>query len=228
MAKQGGQTPLYEQVVKMVKDQIVSGVYSKGDLLPSEKEMIDNLGVSRITVRKALSILSDMGYIRTEKGRGSEVILDVEDLLSRGKFSEEMTEYRRLCMEATQVRIMLEPEIARQVAIKATDEQLASLRIWENHIRMKSPTNAFHLALAEILGNQELVEMLQQLIEVEESKDMVLPEQQEKVAQTLCLQHQKILRAIEARDAEFAYFYMKEHEKYAEQMYEDYFRRVMA
>ena len=72
MAKQGGQTPLYEQVVKMVKDQIVSGVYSKGDLLPSEKEMIDNLGVSRITVRKALSILSDMGYIRTEKGRGSE------------------------------------------------------------------------------------------------------------------------------------------------------------
>ena len=85
---------------------------------------------------------------------------------------------------------------------------------------MKSPTNEFHLALAEILGNQELVEMLQQLIEVEESKapkDMVLPEQQEKVAQTLCLQHQKILRAIEARDAEFAYFYMKEHEKYAEQ-----------
>ena len=230
MAKQGGQTPLYEQVVKMVKDQIVSGVYTKGDLLPSEKEMIDNFGVSRITVRKALSILSDMGYIRTEKGRGSEVILDVEDLLSRGKFSEEMTAYRRLCMEATQVRILLEPEIARQVAIKATDEQLASLRIWENHIRMKNPTNEFHLALAEILGNQELVEMLQQLIEVEESKapkDMVLP-QQEKVAQTLSLQHQKILRAIEARDAEFAYFYMKEHEKYAEQMYEDYFRRVMA
>ena len=61
MAKQGGQTPLYEQVVKMVKDQIVSGVYSKGDLLPSEKEMIDNLGVSRITVRKALSILSLRG-----------------------------------------------------------------------------------------------------------------------------------------------------------------------
>ena len=171
----------------MVKDQIVSGVYTKGDLLPSEKEMIDNFGVSRITVRKALSILSDMGYIRTEKGRGSEVILDVEDLLSRGKFSEEMTAYRRLCMEATQVRILLEPEIARQVAIKATDEQLASLRIWENHIRMKNPTNEFHLALAEILGNQELVEMLQQLIEVEESKapkDMVLPEQQEKVAQT--------------------------------------------
>ena len=54
MAKQGGQTPLYEQVVKMVKDQIVSGVYTKGDLLPSEKEMIDNFGVSRITVRKAL------------------------------------------------------------------------------------------------------------------------------------------------------------------------------
>ena len=99
MAKQGGQTPLYEQVVKMVKDQIVSGVYTKGDLLPSEKEMIDNFGVSRITVRKALSILSDMGYIRTEKGRGSEVILDVEDLLSRGKFSEEMTAYRRLCMD---------------------------------------------------------------------------------------------------------------------------------
>lgn len=120
MAKQGGQTPLYEQVVKMVKDQIVSGVYTKGDLLPSEKARLIILGSVESPSWKALSILSDMGYIRTEKGRGSEVILDVEDLLSRGKFSEEMTAYRRLCMEATQVRILLEPEIARQVAIKAT------------------------------------------------------------------------------------------------------------
>lgn len=230
MSKQGGQTPLYEQVVKAIKDQIVSGVYKKGDLLPSEKELIDDLGVSRITVRKAMSILAEMGYIKTEKGRGSEVILDVEDMLSHNKFAGELREYQRLCMETTQIRLMLEPEIARQVAIKATDEQLASLRIWENQIRIENPTNGFHMALAEILGNQELVEVLQQLIAVEESKapkDMIPPERQEKTAQILCSQHQRILRAIESRDGEFAYFYMKEHEKYIEKMYEDYFRRII-
>lgn len=68
MAKQGGQTPLYEQVVKMVKDQIVSGVYSKGDLLPSEKEMIDNLGVSRITSGKHYQFYLIWGISEQKKG----------------------------------------------------------------------------------------------------------------------------------------------------------------
>ena len=56
---------LYTQVLEQVKSMIAQGVYKKGDLLPSEKELIEMMGVSRITVRKALQILSEAGVIET-------------------------------------------------------------------------------------------------------------------------------------------------------------------
>ena len=43
---------LYTQVLEQVKSMIAQGVYKKGDLLPSEKELIEMMGVSRITVRQ--------------------------------------------------------------------------------------------------------------------------------------------------------------------------------
>ena len=67
---------LYTQVLEQVKSMIAQGVYQKGDLLPSEKELIEMMGVSRITVRKALQILSEAGVIETRKGKGSFVAVD--------------------------------------------------------------------------------------------------------------------------------------------------------
>ena len=49
---------LYEQLVEQIKSMIAQGVYQKGSLLPSEKELMESTGVSRITVREALRILS--------------------------------------------------------------------------------------------------------------------------------------------------------------------------
>ena len=61
---------LYEQVVEQIKNMIVQGIYKKGDLLPSEKELIEMTGVSRITVREALRLLNEAGVIETHKGKG--------------------------------------------------------------------------------------------------------------------------------------------------------------
>ena len=51
-------TKLYEEVIRQIKDMIARGEYKQGDRLPSEKELVEMLGVSRITVREALRILS--------------------------------------------------------------------------------------------------------------------------------------------------------------------------
>lgn len=66
-------TTLYEQVVEQIREQIAKGVYQKGDMLPSEKELIAMTGVSRITVREALKTLAEVGMIETKKGKGSFV-----------------------------------------------------------------------------------------------------------------------------------------------------------
>ena len=64
-------TKLYEEVIRQIKDMIAQGQYAQGQRLPSEKELMEMMGVSRVTVREALRILANMGIIETQKGRGS-------------------------------------------------------------------------------------------------------------------------------------------------------------
>lgn len=67
------QIPLYEQIYKDVSEAITSKKYSPGDKLPSEKELAEQYGVSRITSKKALEILSEEGKITRIAGKGSFV-----------------------------------------------------------------------------------------------------------------------------------------------------------
>ena len=121
---------LYEQVVGRLAAQIEQGVYQQGDFLPSEKELIESTGVSRITVRQALRILGDMGYIETIPGKGSRVIR--EHIPVAGDYTEaQMVDFQvhRMNFEtANQVRLLLEPEIARLAAQVATEEDLEYMR----------------------------------------------------------------------------------------------------
>ena len=77
--------PLYEQVFNRIKDSVRSGEYKKGDLIPSEKELMELMGVSRVTVRQALKMLSDSGIIETRKGKGSIVAVDWKSILDPGE-----------------------------------------------------------------------------------------------------------------------------------------------
>lgn len=228
MTKKSAKTPLYEQLIIEIKGQIMSGTYKKGDLLPSEKELIDSFGVSRITVRKALSILADMGLIETSKGRGSAVLFSIEDMKNHDEYAKELQNYKRSFMETNEVRLMLEPEIASQVARRATDEQIEYLRRVLD--KMSEPLAMdFHVALVEVLDNKELTGILKQMIELEESKapqGIIPPEKQDKTRKIVEEQHKRILKAIEDRDSEFAYFYMKDHTKFMSGLYEEYFGRL--
>ena len=77
--------PLYDQVFDQIKDMIRSGTYCAGDQLPSEKELMERMGVSRVTVRQALRLLADAGIIETRKGKGSIVSVDWKNLLDPGE-----------------------------------------------------------------------------------------------------------------------------------------------
>jgi GntR family transcriptional regulator len=65
--------PLYYQLQELLKEQIESGVWAPGDLLPSEPELARGLGVSRVVVRQALAILEDDRQILRVRGRGTFV-----------------------------------------------------------------------------------------------------------------------------------------------------------
>ena len=72
-APRRGQIPLYQRVRAVLLERILSGQYARGDRLPSETVLADDLGVHRLTVRRALDELSREGLLRARQGAGTFV-----------------------------------------------------------------------------------------------------------------------------------------------------------
>jgi len=64
-------TPIYEQIVMQVKQQILSGALADGDAIPSMRTLAKTLQVSVITVQKAYEELARRGLIESLAGRGT-------------------------------------------------------------------------------------------------------------------------------------------------------------
>jgi GntR family transcriptional regulator len=64
----------YLQVYNTLKSKIISGEFSVGSLLPAEPSLEKMFRVSRITVRKAVEMLSQEGYIKAQRGIGTVVL----------------------------------------------------------------------------------------------------------------------------------------------------------
>lgn len=67
------QLPQYRKLYEQLRKHITSGVYQKGDILPSENELCSVNKVTRPTVRKALDLLANEGFITKHQGLGSVV-----------------------------------------------------------------------------------------------------------------------------------------------------------
>ena len=65
--------PLYQQLVDEIKSQIDSGILKENDRIMTETELSDAYEVSRITVRKAISVLVDEDYLVKQQGIGTFV-----------------------------------------------------------------------------------------------------------------------------------------------------------
>ena len=65
--------PPHRQIAAWILARIASGDLQPGQPVPSEKELVDMLGVARTTARRAIAWLRDEGAVRTVPGRGSYV-----------------------------------------------------------------------------------------------------------------------------------------------------------
>jgi len=84
--------PLYHQLTGILKAEIESGKWRAGEQLPTETNLAELFGISKITVRQGLQELAELGYIRREQGRGTFVAPRKFDEGPRGltSFTEEM------------------------------------------------------------------------------------------------------------------------------------------
>ncbi len=76
--------PVYHQIKEQILEAIAGGLLAEGDPLPSERELVEHLNVSRMTVRRALNELVLSGQLHTRPGKGTYVrAAKVEQLLAR-------------------------------------------------------------------------------------------------------------------------------------------------
>jgi len=73
MVEAGRGIPQYKRVYELLRKHILEGVYKEGDILPSENELCRLHGITRTTVRNALSKLTNDGLIHKHQGKGSIV-----------------------------------------------------------------------------------------------------------------------------------------------------------
>lgn len=154
---------LYEEVAARIEDMIHGGRFAPGDQLPSEKDIMEELGVGRSTVREALLSLRRMGLVTVRSGERARVTAPTATVLV-----DELSGAARhlLAQEGgierfQQARALFEVGLARLAAQLATADDLERLRaaLEENrqaigdHDSFKRTDVAFHFVIAAIPQN---------------------------------------------------------------------------
>lgn len=207
-----------EAAVATLRSFISDGGYAPGDRLPPERELINELGMTRTTLRRALEALEIEGAIWRHVGKGTFVSSHGGDAASGGlaEISRQMTPVRML-----RARLCIEPAIAREAAINASDEALIRMKLARDRAE-SAPTWAeyemhdgtFHRAVAQAADNILLLSLFDQVNQVKRAvawATVVRTTDRPPSGYSSFVEHNKIIGAIEARDPAAAHEAMRAH-----------------
>jgi GntR family transcriptional regulator len=92
MLSRDSSVPLYVQIKEYIRQNILSGVYPPDSRIPSERQLAEQFGVSRLTVKNALDELAQEGLLHTRVGKGTFVSASKinQELHTLSSFTEEM------------------------------------------------------------------------------------------------------------------------------------------
>ena len=100
--------PIYEQIVKQIKSQIMNGELKEGDALPSMRSLAQALRISVITTTRAYEELERDGFIESYTGRGSFVKAQNMELLKEEYLKKVEAHLREACDYAKRCEISQE------------------------------------------------------------------------------------------------------------------------
>lgn len=200
--------PLSHEVTDWLRERIVSGQWKRDERIPSEFELMEQLQVSRGTLREAIKALSHAGMLEVLRGDGTYVRAANE---FDGAAQQVYREHKDT--DVLQLRFALDTQAARLAALRADAGEMAKLReLLDNRRRawhdgdIQAWIDAdwkFHLVVAEASGNRLLHEVYTSFNDIFHGTKM---HQRLLDGFDGCLAagHEELLGAIEARDEETA------------------------
>lgn len=148
-----------EKVFYQIKKRILDGTWSLGEKLPSEKELCEMFGISRVTIRGAMQKLKSVGLIETYQGKGSFVTTKInlsDSVFSKLNITEkdlhDIVEFRELIEYKS---FDLAVENATEEDIKLIENALNDMLVNVNDYKKYSIADyEFHLAIVKASKNK--------------------------------------------------------------------------
>jgi GntR family transcriptional regulator, transcriptional repressor for pyruvate dehydrogenase complex len=206
-------------VLKQIKESILNGTYQPGDKLPPEKELLELFNVSRGSLREALRTLEEFGFIVVKSGVLGGAYVTTKGSTSFASNLFDMLLMQRITFaEVLQVRLLIEPGMARLAAKNRTAEHIQALEELNQNREMavsdrKIPMTVnidFHQAMARASKNQMLC-LLIDAVALFMGKEFKKISFSLKDHQSIIRFHKKITECIKKKDGKNAERLMRDH-----------------
>ncbi|MGN8247560.1 FadR/GntR family transcriptional regulator [Pseudomonas sp. SMV7] len=203
-----------EQALQGIRKLIDEGAYQPGDALPSQRDLAEQLGVSRASLREALSSLSALGLVSVQPGKGVFVQVPPPAAFA-WPYAEQVS-----ASDTFQLRYALEGFAAGQAALALTADDIDRLEGNVEAMRRELLAGrfeaaarldfAFHQLLLQACGNHAMLQVItagQDIFLESQKLPFIRPER----AMETWQEHRKILRALCRRSQAAAQKAMQEH-----------------
>ncbi|GGV47594.1 FadR/GntR family transcriptional regulator [Streptomyces spectabilis] len=198
---------LSEQVIAALRTQISSGEWPVGSRIPTEPELVEQLGVARNTVREAVRALAHNGLLDIRQGSGTYVVATSElaGVMQR-RFAD--ADPRHIA----ELRATLESSAAKLAAERRTERDLKQLdtllarreEAWASGVAeaFVAADATLHMAVVAASHNDVLIALYADLGEV--LRDWLREDIGEELTPAAYMDHGRLVEAIRARDADAA------------------------
>jgi DNA-binding FadR family transcriptional regulator len=208
-----------EIIARDLAQYIVDAQLPPGAMLPREREMIEQLGVGRTTLREALRILETRGVLTIRSGPGGGPVIrhpqpnDLTEALTL------ILQFQRATMvEVLDARIFLEPTAARMAAANITKAEIKRLKDINDEMRANIDSNdrineanqRFHRVIAAATANLVVQIFTETLLTVADSGVDEL-QHSKSFRKTAVQGHDEIIAAFEAKDPDRVEQAMRAH-----------------
>ncbi len=216
--------PLSEKVSDALVSYILESGLKPGDRLPSERELCEQFNVSRTVVREAVRSVIGKGLIQSHSGArltvsavATKAVSDVLNLFLHGRKGIDGEPGAKAMRDLHEVRSMIETQIARRAAERATEEEIAAIAARADDLlnattddQRIAADEEFHRMIANASHNEFYLMLLDSLvIPLRELRRETLKLKQG--GPDAAAAHARILSKIAAHDAEGARAAMEQH-----------------
>jgi GntR family transcriptional repressor for pyruvate dehydrogenase complex len=220
-----------DQVFEQLKDLIFRGHIKPGERLMTERELAQNLGVSRPTVREAINKLAAMHLIEHRQGQGT-FVNPPNAGADKNPLAAVINGQDASLMNLLEVRLGLECNAVALAAQRATEEDVRELEkslqemaaaIGEGNLGSDADIT-FHMAIAYATKNVVQIHIMKSLYDllfhgIQENLQHLYTEPMN--PKEILRQHTDILDAIRQRDPDAAYAAMKRHITFVQEFFKE-------